>query len=189
MSSSVPVCRTITVFAFRGDHSRAFTARFRRALDDERNGCGPGPTPAECLFYTGHTGVSTDDGTSIYGFNPDGSVGPVWRSMDRLKNGEALPGVVRDDRGMFSAATQHGLPVLSFNIIFPDPQFQLFERSLDGERRKSQYSYGFPNGDGDCNCITWLERLGLPLLTGRMNELAGLPGISSDPRRRFGLCV
>ena len=61
--------------------------------------------------------------------------------------------------------------------------------NFDGERKNSQYSYGFPNGDGDCNCTTWLERLGLPLLTGRMDEFIRLPGIVSHPSRRFGECV
>jgi hypothetical protein len=106
-----------------------------------------------------------------------------------LKNGEAFPGVVADDTGEFSAAQQHGLVVLSFWVVLPDPRFQDFEGRLDGERKGSQYSYGFPNGDGDCNCITWLERLGLPLLTGHMDEFVLLRGIASYPSRRFGLCV
>jgi hypothetical protein len=71
----------------------------------------------------------------------------------------------------------------------PYPPFQDFAGRLDGERMSSQYSYGFPNGDGDCNCITWLERLGLPLLTGRINEFLGVLQIVSCPRRRFGACV
>jgi hypothetical protein len=79
--------------------------------------------------------------------------------------------------------------VLSFEVIVPEPRFQDFVAKLDGERKTSQYSYGFPNGDGDCNCITWLERMGLPLLTGRMNELVSLRGIAASPRRRFGECV
>ena len=45
------------------------------------------------------------------------------------------------------------------------------------------------NGDGDCNCITWIERLGLPLLTGRMDEFLALPGRASHPSRRFGRCL
>jgi hypothetical protein len=56
------------------------------------------------------------------------------------------------------------------------------------DRDSSQYSYGFPVGNGDCNCITWLERLGLPLLTGRMDEFIGLPGFVYNPSRRFGEC-
>jgi hypothetical protein len=100
-----------------------------------------------------------------------------------------LPGVIRDDTGAFSAARKRARTVQSFEVILPDPRFQVFTRSLDGERKSSQYSYGFPNGDGDCNCTTWLERLGLPLLTGRMDEFIGLPGIASYPSRRFGECV
>ena len=78
---------------------------------------------------------------------------------------------------------------MSFEIVVPDTAFGSFQRSLDAERKKSQYYYGFPNGDGDCNCITWLERLGMPLLTGRLDEFVGLLGISSFPSRRFGLCI
>ena len=84
---------------------------------------------------------------------------------------------------------QRGQAILSLEIILPDPQFQNFQSALDAERQTSHYSYGFPNGDGDCNCITWIERIGLPLLTGRMSEFAGLPGILSMPYRRFGRCV
>lgn len=82
--------------------------------------------------------------------------------MDRLKNGDAFSSVVRNDTTVFSAARTHGRTVYSFEIILPEPCFQSFEERLDGERQNSQYSYGFPNGDGDC--ITWLERLGLPLI-------------------------
>jgi hypothetical protein len=189
MSGPVPACRTVEVVAFRGDRSRAFAASILAALDDEKNGRGAGPTVLECLLFAGHTGVSTDGGKTIYGFNPDGARVPVWQLMDRLKNGDAFPGVVRDDTAVFSAAQQHGLTVRSFEVILPDPRFQDFVGGLDGERKDSQYSYGFPDGDGDCNCITWLERLGLPLLTGRMDEFFGLPGLVTSPSRRFGECV
>jgi hypothetical protein len=189
MSSTVPLCRTITVFAFRGDRSRTFATAFVKALDDEKNRRGPGPTILECLLLAGHTGVSTDGGTTIYGFNPAGGSVPVWQLLDRMKNGDAFPGVVRDDSAVFNAARAHGLTVRSFEVILPDPRFQDFVRRLDCERQSSQYAYGFPNGDGDCNCTTWLERLGLPLLTGRMGEFMGLPGIVFYPSRRFGECV
>jgi hypothetical protein len=189
MSSTPPACRTVTVFAFRGDRSRPFATAFLSALDDEKNRGGSGPTPGECQLFAGHTGVSTDGGTTLCGFNPDRGAVPVWQLMDGLKNGDAFPGVVRDDTAVFAAARKRGLTFLSFEVILPDPRFQDFKTTLDAERRKSQYSYGFPNGDGDCNCTTWLERLGLPLLTGRMNEFVGLPGMSSHPSRRFGRCV
>jgi hypothetical protein len=173
MSGRVPPCRTITVFAFRGDRSRPFATAFLKALDDEKNHRGPGPTPLECLLFAGHTGVSTDGGTTTYGFNPDGGHVPIWQFLDRLKNGDAFPGILRDDTAVFSAARKQGLTVRSFEVILPDPRFQDFEGRLDGERKSSQYSYGFPNGNGDCNCITWLGRLGLPLLTGRTLKKAG----------------
>ena len=188
-ATAVPVCRTITVFAFRGDRSRTFAAVFLRKLQDQKQGRGSGPTSQECLIFTGHTGISTDGGTTIYGFNPDGGGTAIWQLMDGLKNGAAFPGIVRDDTGVFAAARKHLLRVLSFAVILPDPRFQEFEARLGDERRSSQYSYGFPNGDGDGNCTTWLERLGLPLLTGRMDEFTGLTGIVSFPSRRFGQCV
>jgi len=187
--SSTPPCRVVQVMAFRGDRSRPRAAAFQRALDDERNGHGPGPSPIECLLFAGHAGVTTNGGAAIYGFNPDGGGLPVWQLLDRLKNGDAFPAVVRDDAFAFATAQKHGLPVLSFEVILPEPRFQEVGGALDAERRNSQYSYGFPNGDGDCNCITWLERLGLPLLTGRMDEFIGLTGWTAAPSRRFGRCV
>jgi hypothetical protein len=189
MSSPVPICRTVTVFTFRGDRSRPFTSTFLNAINDARNGIGPGPTHLDCLFYAGHTGVSIDEGTTVYGFNPQNAGLPAWQILDRLQNGEAFPAVVTDDGVVFTTAQQHGLTLRTFEVILPDPRFQDFQTMLDAERVSSQYSYGFPDGDGDCNCTTWLERLGLPLLTGLMSEFVGLPGISSFPRRRFGRCV
>jgi hypothetical protein len=189
MTSALPVCRTIKVTTFRGDRSRRFVSGFLKALDDEKNGWGAGPTILDCLLIAGHVGVSTDGGTTIFGFNPDSGRVPVWQWMDRLKNGDAFPGVVRDDTAVFATARKHGLPVQSLEVILPDPRFQDFVTRLDLERKNGQYTYGFPNGDGDCNCITWLERLGLPLLTGRMDEFIRLPGIVNCPSRRFGKCV
>ena len=164
MSSNDPVCRTVTIIAFRGDRTRTVAIAFLQALDEEKNGRGSGPSALECLLFAGHAGVSIDGGATIYGFNPDGGRVPVWHFMDRLKNGDAFPGIVRDDTTVVSAARTHGRTVYSFEIILPEPRFQDFERRLDGERQNSQYSYGFPNGDGDCNCITWLERL-TPLMS------------------------
>lgn len=189
MNSSVPACKAITIVAFRGDRSRTFASGVLRALDDAKNGRGAGPTVLDCLFLAGHAGVSTDAGTTIFSFNPDPGVFPLWQCLERLKNGEAFPGVVRDDSAVFSASAKHGLKHHSFEVILPDPRFQDFVWILDGERKNSHYTYGFPNGDGDCNCITWLERLGLPLLTGRMDEFLSLPGIAACPSRRFGKCV
>ena len=162
MSTSPPLCRTATVFAFRGDRARPFVTQFLQALDDEKNLRGPGPTSLNCLLYAGHAGISVDSGLTIFGFNPDGSGMPIWQLMDGLKKGDAFPGIVRDDSQVFAAARQRPLPVVSFDIILPDPQFQKFKQTLDAERRTSNYSYGLPDGDGDCNCTTWLERLGLP---------------------------
>ena len=124
MSSLVPKCRAITVFAFRGDRSRVFAATFLKALSDEKNGLGPGPIVLDCLLFAGHTGVSTDGGATIYGFNPDGSGVAVWQMMDRLKNGEAFPGVVGDDTAVFRAAQSRGLSVLSFDVFsYPSRRF------------------------------------------------------------------
>jgi hypothetical protein len=113
----------------------------------------------------------------------------MWRGMQLLRNGDAFPGVVVDDTQVFAEARKHRLSVLAFDVVLPDPAFQDFERKLTAERRKSQFGYGFPNGDGDCNCTTWLERLALPLLSGSMDEFAGLLGFTIYPMRRFGQCI
>jgi hypothetical protein len=143
----------------------------------------------DCLQYFGHAGVSTDGGATIFGFSPDDANVPAWEMIDRLRNGEAFPGIVGDDTAAFAAAATRGLASVSFEVVLPEPRFLQFLATLDSERQKSQYSYGFPNGDGDCNCTTWLERLGVPLLTGRMNELVGLRITPSNRSRRFGACT
>jgi len=186
--STAPVCRTVTVHTFRGDRTKPFRQHVFGALDDERNGRGPGPSRVECLLFAGHTGVSTDEDKGVYGFNPDGGKDPMWRVMDTLRNGRAYPGVVVDDTAVFAAAGNHGLSVLTFAVILPQPAFQAFRRKLGSERKNSPYTYGFPDGDGDCNCTTWLERLGLPLLTGRVDEFTTVWGVVAQAGRRFGLC-
>jgi len=114
---------------------------------------------------------------------------PVWQFLADLRTGKAFSGVVRDDTAVFAAARSRGLKVLSFGVVLPEPVFHNFQTALDAERQNSQYSDGLPDGDGDCNCATWLERLGLPLLTGFMTEFTALAGIRSYPQRRFGRCV
>jgi hypothetical protein len=187
--SAVPICRIITVQTFRGERTLAFRKRFFGALDDERNGRGPGPSGTDCLLFMGHTGVSSDAGKVIYGFNPDGGTDPIWKMMQRLRNGGAYPGIVRDDSAVFTAAQQRGLMVLRFEIALSPPSFKSFRRKLAAESTHSKYSYGFPDGDGDCNCTTWMERLGLPLLTGRMDEFTTVTGVTAQLRRRFGECL
>jgi hypothetical protein len=174
---------------FCGDRSRAAARVFRAALDAERNGAGPSLSELDRILVTGHAGVSLDLGSTVYGFHPDDTHLPSWQVFERLKKGETLPGVVRDDTAIFAALTGRGLPIRTFDVVLPDPQLRLFQMALDGERQISQHSYRFPDGEGDCNCVTWLERLGLPLLTGRMSEVAELSGFSTDPSRRFGRCV
>jgi len=188
MSTELPQCRTITIMGFRGDRSLAYTAKLLQACDEVKKGRGLGPSFQNCLLYAGHVGISLDGNKFIYAFNPDAGNMTAWALMDGLKNGNAYPGVVRDDTKVFAAAELHGLSVFAFDIVLPSPQFQTFCQQLDSERQGSQYLYGFPNGDGDCNCITWLERLGLPLLTGRMDEFARLSGVASQWDRRFGKC-
>jgi len=187
--AKAPQCRTVTVHTFRGNRSPAFVRGVLGALDDQRNGRGPGPSKTECLLYSGHTGVSLDDDGAIYGFNADGGRDPLWRLMYNLRNGDAYPGIVLDDTAVFADAGRKRLVLLRFDITLPDPRFQAFRRKLIAERKQSQYSYGFPNGNGDCNCTTWLERLALPLLSGSMEEFTALPGFQRYPARRFGECV
>ncbi len=190
MSTGYSVCHNVRVVTFRGNRTPAFSASFLRALDDERQGRGPGPTREQCLLHAGHSGVMIDGESIINGFNPDRGSMRTCDLMDRLKMGDSFPGIVYDDTPIFiAAASVHGLKVQSFRIRLPDNAFREFRDKLDSERQSSKYSYGFPNGNGDCNCTTWLERLGLPLLTGRMDEFVALPGFNLYPTRRFGQCI
>jgi hypothetical protein len=126
---------------------------------------------------------------AIFGFNPVPGVMRICDVMDALKRGGAFPGSVGDDSPVFAAAAGvYRLTVQTFTLRMPVPAFLEFKTRLDNEVVKTNYKYGFPDGDGDCNCITWLERLGLPLLTGRMDEFATLPGFALYPARRFGQC-
>lgn len=188
--SSVLSCQIVTVFTFRGDRSHTFTAAYNKAMDrDRKHGVG-GPSVEMCLLYAGHTGVSINQGKSIYGFNPDS---PTHRRvsdvMDDLAAGLAFPGKVDDDTLIFHEANVCGLTVISFEILLPNASFLKFEQSLQDEIKGTGYAYGFPDGNGDCNCITWLERIGLPLLTGRMREFTSLSEITLYPSRRFGECL
>jgi hypothetical protein len=185
----VQPCRSVTVMAFAGDRSGPFVAGIFAALNDGRSGRGAGPSVLECLLLAGHTGVSTDAGMTIFGFNPDVGGRAAWQVVSALRNGDAFPGIVTDDTSVFAAAQQHGLVVEAFDLLLPEPSFEFFVASLVNEKQQSQYSYGYPDGDGDCNCVTWIERLGLPLLTGRMDEFLALPGRASHPSRRFGRCL
>ena len=159
--NAVPICRIITVHTFHGDRTMAFRQRLFGVLDDERNGRGSGPSETDCLLFAGHTGVSTNADRVIYGFNPDRGVDPIWRALQRLRSGGAYPGIVREDMAVFTAAQQHGLTVLRFDVALAPLSFRTFRRKLTAERKHSKYCYGFPDGDGDCNCTTWMERLRL----------------------------
>lgn len=187
--SVVPPCRVVTVHTFRGDRGSAFSQRVFKGLDAQRSGRGPGPSRLDCLLFAGHSGLSTDADSAIHAFNPDGGSDPLWQMMHYLRNGGAYPGIVRDDTAVFIAAQKRGLIVLRFDVALSPQSFQAFWQVLTAEQKQSTYSYGFPDGDGDCNCVTWMERLGLPLLTGRMDEFAAATGISIQVRRRFGACL
>ncbi|MDA0833270.1 MAG: hypothetical protein O3A29_08310 [Planctomycetota bacterium] len=189
MSVPSPICRTVTVVAFRGDRTNPFAQIFSNSMQEGRSGIGPGPTFFECLLFAGHAGISLDGSKTIYGFNPDGGRRPAWQIVDGLLNGDRFPGIVSDDTIVFAEASKRGIPDFSLEVIVPDPMLNALKIGLDGERKKSKYWYGFPNGDGDCNCITWLERLGLPLLTGRMDEFAKFEAIRTYQSPRFGRCV
>jgi hypothetical protein len=189
MSITAPTCRTVKVIVFRGDRFGRFAKAFKQAVDDERRGLGPGPSTLDCLLHAGHAGVSLEGDLAVFGFNPNAPGVRPRDLLDRLSSGEAFSGIVLDDSSVFSQATAGGLSLISFEVVLPEPAFQQFKTNLDAERKKSQYKYGFPNGDGDCNCITWLERLGLPLFSGRIDEFFRSPGSSTNSKRRFGDCV
>jgi hypothetical protein len=188
-ASKLPACRTVTVHTFRGDRTPAYVRSFYQGLDDQRKGVSSGPSRIDCLLYAGHTGVSMNGARTVYGFNPDIGKDPLWQALAKLRSGDAYPGIVLDDSNVFQAAQHHGVNVITADVVLPHPSFQEFERRLLAESRQSRFSYGFPDGDGDCNCTTWLERLALPLLTGSMDEFTALLGFATMPSRRFGRCV
>jgi len=74
--------------------------------------------------------------------------------MQNLLNGNAYPGIVNNDTQVFASARIKRFNVLTFDVVLPDPAFQDFEKKLNAERKQSQYSYGFPDGAGDCNCAS-----------------------------------
>ena len=189
MTMAAPRCRIVTVHTFRGDRTSVFRQYVVGALNNHRHGRGFGPSRIACLIFAGHTGVSIDSDHRIYGFNPDGGHDPLWRVIQNLRSRIAYPGVVNNDTAVFVAAGRHGLTVSRFDVVLPQPSFAAFKRMLTGERKKSRFHYGFPDGDGDCNCITWLERMGLPLLTGRMDEFTAVMGVAGQTRRKFGFCT
>ncbi len=189
-SNPIPQCRSIKVVAFHGDRSKAFIQAFYQKLADEKSGAGAGPTLDECLRFAGHTGVSIDGGTTVFGFNPNPDPTlKIWQVMDSLMNGDRFDGIVRDDTAVFTMAMQHQLPLETVEMRLPDVHFQTFESTLDAAKQASQSKYSFPDGMGDCNCVTWLERLGLPLLSGSMDAFIDLLKYTLYPSRRFGECV
>jgi len=182
-------CRRVSVIAFRGDRSPAFGTYFKSLLDAAAAGVGPEPSRFDCLRYAGHSGLSLDGGATILGFNPS-PTGLSFAQMGAVLNaGGSLPGVVQDDTAVFQYAANQGLIVQSFLVLLTDSSWNELALRLDEERRNSKYSYGFPDGDGDCNCTTWMERMGLPLLTGAMTEFVVLPGFTTHTTRRFGRCT
>src|ERR1700722_18728469 len=116
----VPPCRPVTVLAFAGDRSGPFVARVFAALRNGRSGRGPGPSQLEYLLVAGHAGVSTDAGATISGVNRGAGGLPAWQVVYGLRNGDAFPGMVTDDTGIFAAASQHGLAAEAFDVLLPE---------------------------------------------------------------------
>jgi hypothetical protein len=109
--------------------------------------------------------------------------------LQRLRNGDGYPGVVNNDPNVFAEARKNRLGVLTFDVVLPDTAFKVFEQSLSKERTKSQFTFGFPDGDGECNCATWLERLALPLISGSMDDFTSTTASSYYSSHRFGQCI
>lgn len=188
-----PTCEVIRVYSFRGDRTRTFVKSLYAKLDAEQAGTGRKVDRAEVLLYAGHTGISLDLGRTIYGFNPEKRLLTTKQLLNQLKSGDAFPGVVLDDTTIFNNAASHGLKILHVDVRVPPTEHGRVKNELASQHAKSQYSYGFPNGDGDCNCTTWVERIDIPLLTGRMDEMINVMSMSINTlglqQRRFGKCV
>jgi hypothetical protein len=149
---------------------------------------GVGPTRDEALVYAGHAAISLDSGRTKWGFNPSNPAAlSMKRFLNRLKAGEAFPGQVLDDASAFQLARRHRLPIRKITLLVPGFEFRRIQNELALEQNRSKYKYGFPDGDGDCNCVTWIEKMGIPLATGKMDEFELTSG-KGLRRRRFGRC-
>ena len=138
-----------------------------------------------------HAGISLDVGQIVYGFNPAKGAFTTRNLLNHLKRHLAVPSEVRDDTQVFKDASLIGLQVEEIEILVPQAFYDHVEISLAAELKSSNYTYGYP--DGDCNCATWIERLGVPLFSGQMDELMMTLDFSmtqhSLQKRRFGLCT
>lgn len=182
-------CRSVFLHAFRGERGKTFRREFDRKLSAEKSQQGPGPTIVECLLYAGHVGVAFEDGGPIFGFKPICDRMTIGQLLDGLKAGEPFPGEVSDDTAVFVAARDRGLDVHTVEFALPESEFRAIIAAFDRESEASDVTYGFPEGKGDCNCATWLARLGIPLPepTGVMQEFMAAVRIMGD-RKQIGEC-
>ena len=181
-------CRTVLVVAFRGDRSAQAEARFQDQMDNEEHHGGPAPSRVQCLLHAGHAGLSLDGGRQFFGFNPHNPGLSTRELFNRLAGGECLPGLVLDDTSVFQAADQVNLPIAVMEVHLPSNRHAQLDLTVKSETPSSRFTYGFPYGLGDCNCITWMERIGLPLVSGQMKELMGAFAAAGSLSRRFGNC-
>jgi hypothetical protein len=116
----------------------------RHTLDDERTGIGPGPSELDCLLFAGHLGVSIDLGRTIFGFHPAIAGLAMWRAIDQLRNGGALPGVVQDDTGCSPRRMRAVATFCSSTLYFPTHGFKRFERLLTASGKSATTYTGSP---------------------------------------------
>lgn len=183
------ICQEIQVHAYQGRRDGLFQSQFRDKLQDDFKGTGPAPSREECLLYAGHAAVSLDGGRTLWGFNPDGGSLKAAGLINQLQNRQAFPGVVLDDTSAFRLARKHNVRIDVLRLFFPPPFFAEFEQRIQSEQSRSRYTYSFPNGEGDCNCLTWIERIGIPLFSGQMLEFMDSLKSVGYRDRRFGDCT
>jgi hypothetical protein len=133
----------------------------------------PPPTIEECVLYAGHVGVSFTRRGPIYGFLPDTGETPPLEVVRSLKNGGVYPGKVSDDTHLFEAAAAASIQVVTVEYSYDIQTAVGIENVVLNELASTSLTYSFPGHQGDCNCVTWLARMGLrmPETTGRMTLL------------------
>ncbi|KNC74504.1 hypothetical protein SARC_12953 [Sphaeroforma arctica JP610] len=99
---------------------------------------------SDALIYTGHVGVSFDDGKKIYGFNPRSpseELNLYEHMLPMLKTHLSFPGVLTDDKKTFTLAQEghvrHGwnTRVHVITVDVPTPKFNQLKRDC-----KAMYS-------------------------------------------------
>lgn len=156
--------QSIWIHAFRGKRDDPLF------VDRCRGRVLPRPSLQECLVYAGHAGVSFDAERPIYGLLPAALGVEPYVLLDLLQQGSILTGEVADHTAIFDDAATRGCQIVSVEYRYLTATQQAILSKVQSQIAKCTLKYSFPGQGGDCNCATWLGRIGLdlPETTGQM---------------------